>query len=133
MHSDVAAAHALRGLGLLACRQGDLTLAEERLRGNPAMHDRIADQKSKAEGLEALAELRVRQQQPEEAVALYAAADGIREAIGAPLPAGDRPRYTRELTSLRVAVGPERFAVLWEEARRDGIIESLWTELEPAL
>jgi len=72
----------------------------------------------RAEGLEALAELRARQQQDAEAVGLYAEADDLREATGAPMPLCERPCYRRELASLRARLGPERFAAVWEGAHR---------------
>jgi predicted ATPase/DNA-binding SARP family transcriptional activator len=115
--SDRGAAPALLGLGLAACRQGDLAQSEERLRESLALLRRMGDRRTLAEGLEALAELRARQRREEEAFALYSAADALREAIGAPLPLGERPRQTRALASLRTALGPERFAATWEAAR----------------
>jgi hypothetical protein len=48
---------------------------------------------------------------------LSLAADALREAIGAPVPLGDRPRQTRAFAALRSALGPERLAVAWEAAR----------------
>jgi predicted ATPase/DNA-binding SARP family transcriptional activator/Tfp pilus assembly protein PilF len=115
--SDRGAAPALLGLGLAACRQGDLAQSEERLRESLALLRRMGDRKTLAEGVEALAELRARQRREEEAVALYAAADALREAIGAPVPLGDRPRQTRALTALRAALGPDQFAAVWAAAR----------------
>jgi hypothetical protein len=48
---------------------------------------------------------------------LSLAADALREAIGAPVPLGDRPRQTRAFTVLRATSVPERFAAIWELAR----------------
>jgi len=132
MRNDMMAAHVLKTLGLVACRQGELATAEERLLESLALYHRSPRRKSWAEGLETLAELRARQQHAEEAVAHYAIADALRAAIVAPMPLGDRPRRTHELASLRAALGPERFATIWEEARRRNVDEGVLELLEPA-
>lgn len=131
MRNDTFAAQALRGLGLVACRTGNLPAAEERLRDCLAPRRAGMETRGKAEGLEALAELRARQERAEEATALYAVADAIRASIGSPIPPGAQPGYTRALAALRRALGAEQFAAIWQEARRISPDEALMNPLEP--
>jgi tetratricopeptide (TPR) repeat protein len=129
IRSDAGAAQALRGLGLLALRQGDLAGAESRLRETLALHRTVKDRRSAAEALEALARLRSRQGRTAEAAALYGAADAIRETIDAPVPPCDRLHHSRELASLRAALGPEAFAAAWQEAQQLSTGEMLLSAL----
>jgi hypothetical protein len=131
MQNDRITALCLQGLGRIACREGELALAEQILLEGGERIARSRDRKAKAEGLEALAELRARQGRTEDAVALYAEAETLREAIGAPLPPCDAPRLARDLTALRATLGPQRFEAIWVEARSRAAGECLTDILEP--
>lgn len=117
IRNDLMMGRSLWALGLAACRQGALAQAEARLRESLAPVARSENRMLRAELLEAFAELWAEQRREVEAVGLYAAADSLRKALGAPAPPCARPRQTRALAALQTALGPERFTAAWEGAR----------------
>jgi hypothetical protein len=48
---------------------------------------------------------------------LYGAADAVRTAIGAPVPAADRPRYESDLERVRSYLDAAAFEMAWGEGR----------------
>jgi hypothetical protein len=54
---------------------------------------------------------------PEPAVRLWAAAEALREAIGAPPKGVERARYEPLVAAAREALGEEAFANAWAEGR----------------
>jgi tetratricopeptide (TPR) repeat protein len=68
-----------------------------------------------ASGLEGLARVVVVQGEYERAVRFWGVAEALREAIGAPLPAVERPAYDRAVEVARERLGEEAFAVTWDE------------------
>jgi hypothetical protein len=66
-----------------------------------------------AQSLERLAAVSLALGQPEHAARIAAAAEGIREAIGAPLPPSERPEHDADLTAARAQLGDATFASVW--------------------
>jgi hypothetical protein len=64
-----------------------------------------------------LAAVAVGQAQPERAAHLFGAAEGLRAAMGAPLPPADRTEHDRSVAAVRSALGEEAFAAAWAEGR----------------
>jgi hypothetical protein len=58
-----------------------------------------------AQNLERLAAVAVAQAQSERAARLFGAAEGLREAMGAPLPPADRAEHDRSVAAIRTALG----------------------------
>jgi DNA-binding NarL/FixJ family response regulator len=54
---------------------------------------------------------------PRRAVCWLAAADALRQAIGAPLPPADRPGHEATVRAARAAVGEVAFAAAWAEGQ----------------
>ena len=99
----------LSKLGLAASRRGDLALAEQHLRESLTLLAPSGNLMSVTEGLEALAELRLLQEQPEAAALLRAYAASVRDRIGAPLWPVDRLRWAQQGLFLRKSLGEEKF------------------------
>jgi len=70
-----------------------------------------------ASGLEGLSRVLVALGEYERAVQLRAAAETLREAIGAPMPAVERPADEQAAKVAREWLGEEAFAVVWDEWR----------------
>jgi tetratricopeptide (TPR) repeat protein len=97
-----------------AFRQGDndrgMVLCTESL----ALRRKTEDLLGIAECFEVLA-LVVTQAQQQRAVRLFATAEALRVAIGAPIPASDRAERDSALANLRRALGDAAFATAWAE------------------
>lgn len=107
-------ANTLHGLGTVAATDGDLDFAKRRYEEALRRRIEIGDRKGLVESLEGLAELEHAQKgSSERAIALFAAAAGMRKKMRAPTPGRLRARRERQLTELRVAVGDERFDSTW--------------------
>ncbi len=78
-----------------------------------------------ASGLEGLARVVVVQGEYERAVRFWGVAEALREAIGAPLPAVERPAYDRAVEAARERLGEEAFAVTWDEGCKL-TVENVW-------
>ena len=70
-----------------------------------------------ASGLEGLSRVLVALGEYERAVQLRAAAETLREAIGAPMPAVERPAAEQAAKVARERLGEEGFAAVWDEWR----------------
>jgi len=64
------------------------------------------------------AAIRVARGSPGSAMRLWAAAEALREEIGAPLKDPERARYEPLVAKARDALGEEAFAKAWAEGRR---------------
>ncbi|MDQ7904584.1 tetratricopeptide repeat protein [Phytohabitans sp. ZYX-F-186] len=95
-------AHNLRGL--VELRTGRADRAEEHLALSLATHRKVGDRWRTASVLEALAEVH-RRDDPARAAELLADASRIREEIGAPVPACERPDTEATAAALRAALG----------------------------
>jgi hypothetical protein len=72
-----------------------------------------------------MAAVRAASGQPEPAVRLWAAAEALREAIGAPPKDVERTRYEPLVAAAREALGEEAFAHTWAEGRGLGPEQAL--------
>ncbi|MGN9907136.1 AfsR/SARP family transcriptional regulator [Phytohabitans sp. LJ34] len=95
-------AHNLRGL--VELRTGRADRAEEHLALSLATHRKVGDRWRTASVLEALAEVH-RRDDPARAAELLADAGRIRDEIGAPVPACERPDTEATAAALRAALG----------------------------
>jgi tetratricopeptide (TPR) repeat protein len=107
----------LHSLGLVALRQGDLARSRRRLRESLALCAELGDRRNAAYALEGLAGQARARGQARRAAGLYGAADGLRQAIGAPLPPPERAEYDRDVAALREALGEAALAAAWAEGR----------------
>jgi predicted ATPase len=90
--------------GLVELRTGRADRAEEHLALSLATHRKVGDRWRTASVLEALAEVH-RRDDPARAAELLADASRIREEIGAPVPACERPDTEATAAALRAALG----------------------------
>ncbi len=67
--------------------------------------------------LEGLAGVIAAQGEPVRAVLLWGAVESLREAMGMPIPPGERVRYDRAVTLVRAQLSEETFAAAWAEGR----------------
>jgi hypothetical protein len=67
--------------------------------------------------LEGLAAVAVAQAQSQRAARLFGAAEGLREAIGAPVPPADRAEHDHSVAAVRSALGEAAFAAEWGEGQ----------------
>jgi hypothetical protein len=103
---------------MLAWRQGDYRAARALFEESLAIGRERGDEwwglAASVEGLAAVAVVQVR---TEHAARLFGAAEGLREAIGAPLSPAERAEPDRSVAALRAALGEEAFAAGWAEGR----------------
>ncbi|HZO87161.1 MAG TPA: tetratricopeptide repeat protein [Chthonomonadaceae bacterium] len=81
--------------------------------------------------LEGLSGLALAQEQPEQAVRLYAAAAALRKAIDAPLPPATQEEYDHFLADVRSALGEEVFASAWTEGSFLSLEQAIACALPP--
>jgi predicted ATPase/DNA-binding SARP family transcriptional activator len=110
-------ARSLGSLGRVAGDQGDYGAARALLEESLAIFRELGHKREIAMNLEGLAAVAVAEAQSERAVRLFGAAEGLREAIGAPLPPADRAEHNRSVAAARTALGEEAFAAAWAEGR----------------
>lgn len=114
-----------KSIALLACRLGGISriqadharaaaLYEESLR----LHRELGDRLGISQDLEGLGALRAASGSPEPAIRLWAAAEALREEIGAPPEDVERATYEPLVAAAREALGEEAFATAWAEGRR---------------
>jgi len=97
----------LHDLGRLALAAGDAVTAAGRLCESLTLRKQLGDRQGLAETLEALATARL--EQPRLAARLLGAAEALRAALGAPVPAIERADLERDLAALRAALGDAEF------------------------
>jgi predicted ATPase len=122
-----ARAQALHGAGLLASHQGDHRAARALLEESLAICRELGIKEGGAKNLEGLAVVAVAQAQPERAARLFGVAEGLREAIGAPLPPAERAEHERSVAAVRTALGEAAFATAWEAGRARSLEEATRT------
>jgi predicted ATPase/Tfp pilus assembly protein PilF len=107
----------LNNLGEIHYRLGEFesgeTLLWEALRIQHEMGDRL----SLAYTLESIAAAAQLQGSCEAALRFFAAAEALRESLGAPLPPLEKASNDKLVQEVRIALGPERFAALWTAAK----------------
>jgi predicted ATPase/class 3 adenylate cyclase len=109
--------HGGSNLGWAYLGQGDHAEAAVLFKEALAYFREVGDQVNIAEVLEGFAGVAGAQGEGERAARLYAAAETLRQTIGAPLLPGDRPRYERQLAAARSLVAEEVWEAAWEEGR----------------
>jgi hypothetical protein len=97
--------------------QGDLGAARALFEESLAILRELDHKPNIAQNLERLAALAVAQAQSERAARLIGTAEGLRSAMGAPLPPADRAEHDRSVAAARTALGEEAFAAAWAEGR----------------
>ena len=104
-------------LGNMACAKGDYGQAGALLKESLALMQESKSRRSIASVLEGFAMLTVAQQQATLAAQWLGAAEGLREAIGAPLPFDERADYEQAVAATRTSLGEEAFARAWAKGR----------------
>ena len=70
------------------------------------------------------------QGQMEKAVRLFGAATVLRSSIGSVIDPADQDRYKKNLNSLRVKLGKQRFKATWDEGRAMSMEQAVSYALE---
>jgi tetratricopeptide (TPR) repeat protein len=109
-------ARSLMSLGRVRLKLGEIGLATELLRESLSRFRDIGNKLGLATTLEALASMRLTQEDSASAVRLYAAAHTLRQALGAPLPPIDHDAYNAAVATSRAQLGDDVFADLWARA-----------------
>jgi tetratricopeptide (TPR) repeat protein len=107
----------LAGLGGVARLQQEYGTARALFEESLAIFRELGHKQGVVEDLEGLAAVAVTQAQPERAARLFGAAEGLREAAGAPLPHAERAEHNRSVAAVRTVLGEEAFAAAWAEGR----------------
>jgi predicted ATPase/DNA-binding CsgD family transcriptional regulator len=119
---------ALVGLGAVAHREGNLTASAAYYREGLELAFKYNLRMQVARLLDGLATLLAAQDQLEQAVQFWAAAETLRQAAGAVIAPTDQPEYQRQLSLARNKLGSVRFEAAWET----GSQQSLETVIEQA-
>jgi predicted ATPase len=107
-------AAALYGLGRVGFAQGDLGKAGARFRESLVIRSEIGLKRGMAESLESFGHLAAVRNQGKAATQLFAAAGGLREIAGTPVPPVDRTSIDARVTLLQQELGEEKFRSTWE-------------------
>jgi hypothetical protein len=99
----------LTAMGGIASEQGDFDQAAAVIQEGLTFARDVGDRRGLAIAMEELAIVACGHEQPERAAQLFGAAQAIRDAIGAPLPPGDQPRYERSVTAIRAKLPEDAF------------------------
>ncbi len=102
-------------MGNVAHDQGDYTSVRSLHEEGLAIEQELGDEWRIAYSLEAFAALRVVEGEFEQAARLWGAAEALREALAAPLPPNNRPRYERDVAAARNQLDEIAFAAAWAE------------------
>jgi predicted ATPase/class 3 adenylate cyclase len=105
------------GLGQAALLQGQVDRAERYCRDSLTVRHELADRRAIAESIEGVAAVAAARHHGERAAILYAAAEALREQLGAPVPGADRAEYDRTIAALRGWHGEEGFVAAWSRGR----------------
>jgi predicted ATPase/class 3 adenylate cyclase/Tfp pilus assembly protein PilF len=106
-------ATSLARLGHVAQKYGDAGRARGLYAESLALQRELGNKHGIAECFEGLAEIAMAQGQRERAARLLGAAEGLRDVLGAPLPAGERARYARYLAAIRGELGEAAYVEVW--------------------
>lgn len=127
---DRGAATALAQLGSLTEEDGELDAAQAYLADSLQLRITLQDRRGVADSLERLASLAASFGEPRRAATLLGAADGVRAAIGAPLPPGERSARGDPAADCRSALGEVEYATAWQEGRQLGLDDAVRVALE---
>lgn len=120
----------LNNLGEISYRLGEFESGEAMLWEALRIQHEIGDRLSLAYTLESIAAAAQLQGSSEAALRFFAAAEALRETLGAPLPPLEKASNDQILQEVRIALGPERFAALWTAAKTVPL-EELIADSEP--
>jgi predicted ATPase len=115
----------LSNLGIVALHQGDYAGAQALYEESLALGWELGDKWDIAGSLEELAIVAGKLDQAERAVRLFGAVEAVREALGTPLPPGERARLEQGLAAARAQLGEAAFAAALEEGRRMTLEEAV--------
>jgi non-specific serine/threonine protein kinase len=118
-------ADGLNNLGTVALAQGDYVSAQALFDESLTLAWELGDQRGVAMVLEGVAAVAAQTGQPVPAARLYGAAERLREAIGAPLPPGDRGTYDRGVAAARAGLNEVAFASVWAAGRAVSLEQAL--------
>ena len=107
----------LNNLGEISYRLGEFESGETMLWEALHIQHEMGDRLSLAYTLESIAAAAQLQGSSEAALRFFAAAEALRESLGAPLPPLEKASNDRMVQEVRIALGPERFAALWTAAK----------------
>lgn len=116
---------ALYGLGIAKRSGADYGQAAAVLRESLVLRAQMGDKLGIAECLEGLGEVACVQNQAEQASRLLAAAEALRQTIGAPLPPVHRPEYMRHLDLAKAGLGMPTFTRAWAEGRAVALADAV--------
>ena len=71
-----------------------------------------------AKALMGFGELALAQNDPERSVRLFAAAEALRQTIGAPMPATERTRFESDVARVQALLEKETFAAAWNAGKK---------------
>jgi predicted ATPase len=123
-------AHTDHALAQLAVMRGELAQARSHYSASLAHRHGRGNRRGIAESLEGFADLALRDGEATLAVRLYAAADGLRDSIGAPLSPSEAGRVEEQIEALRERLGPVTFDAAWS-AGLQVAIDDLVDEITP--
>lgn len=109
----IGVAESLNMLARLAHQDGQHAPATARYGDSLRLARDIGHKQAMAASLAGLTELAAEQRQPERAVRLFSAAEGLRTTINAPWTAANLARYDQMLARLRLKLGDSRFSEAW--------------------
>jgi tetratricopeptide (TPR) repeat protein len=122
----------LTALGAIASDQGDFDRAAAAIQEGLAFARDVGDRRGLAMAMEELAFVASSRQEPELAARLVGAAQALREAIGAPVPPADQPRYDRSVTAVHAQLREDAFDEGWESGRLLSLEEAVTEALAVA-
>lgn len=110
-------AHTLRFLGRAALEQGDAARAEAYYLESFALRDALGEDEGLAEALEGLAAVSAARGEGAAAAMRLGAAETLRERVGVPVPAIDRPFYEQCLARIHNLLDEPALAATWADGR----------------
>jgi ATP/maltotriose-dependent transcriptional regulator MalT len=118
-------------LASVEAHQGDYTAARVRYKESLALAREIGNKLAIAPALEGLGGVVVAKGEFTWAAWLWGVAEGLREALGTPLPPVDRDAYERSVAIAGLQLGEKIFAAAWAEGRGMSL-EQVLAAQEPA-
>ncbi len=107
----------LVNLARLVCQEKDYAASWSCLAEGLSLCRSLGERRMAFFALEGCASLAQGQEQPQRAVRLYGASDGLRTAIGVPLPPDRRDEVDQDLAALRATLGEVAFDSAWSQGR----------------
>jgi predicted ATPase/DNA-binding SARP family transcriptional activator/DNA-binding CsgD family transcriptional regulator len=121
---------ALGNLGAVAIHQQDYRRAMNLQAEGLALAQELGDMEGVAYGLEMMATAADAQGQVRRAARLWGTAEVLRESIGAPLPANERPDYNRQVTAARSQLEEAAWLEAWAKGQAMTLEEAISYALE---